>query len=110
MELTRIGAFQLGWGESLMWDERRDRLYFVDCVARTLHWLQSGDSELHTLTLPSMAAGLVPSEDGTLVGALDDGLYVIDPDAETARLLSPYPHELAHRGPTTPAPIFQGTL
>ena len=97
MELTRIGAFQLGWGESLMWDERRDRLYFVDCVARTLHWLQSGESELHTLTLPSMAAGLVPSEDGTLVGALDDGLYVIDPDAETARLLSPYPHELGAR-------------
>jgi L-arabinonolactonase len=97
MELARIGTFHLGWGESLVWDERRDRLYFVDCAAQTLHWLQGGDGELHTVTLPSMAAGLVPAEDGTLVGALDDGLHVIDPDVGTTRLLSPYPHELGAR-------------
>ena len=97
MEITRIGALRLGWGESLVYDELRDRLYFVDCAAQTLHWLQGGDGELQTVTLPSMAAGLVPAEDGTLVGALDDGLYVIDPDAGTARLLSPYPHELGVR-------------
>jgi sugar lactone lactonase YvrE len=44
-----------------------------------------------------MAAGLVPAENGTLVGALDDGLHVIDPDAGTTRLLSPYPHALGGR-------------
>jgi sugar lactone lactonase YvrE len=44
-----------------------------------------------------MAAGLVPAEDGALVGALDDGLHVIDPDAGTARLLAPYPEELGGR-------------
>lgn len=97
MELTRIGAFHLGWGESLVWDERRDRLYFVDCAAQTLHWVQGGDGDLHTVALPSMAAGLVPTDDGTLVGALDDGLYVIDPDVGTAHLLSRYPHELGAR-------------
>jgi sugar lactone lactonase YvrE len=97
MEITRVGALHLGWGESLVYDERRDRLYFVDCAAQTLHWLQGGDGELHTMTLPSMAAGLVLAEDGTLVGALDDGLHVIDPDAGTARLLSPYPNELGAR-------------
>jgi sugar lactone lactonase YvrE len=97
MEATRIGAFRLEWGESLVYDELRDRLYFVDCAAQTLHWLEGRDGELHTIKLPSMAAGLVPAEDGTLVGALDDGLHVIDPDAGTARLLSPYPHELGGR-------------
>ncbi len=97
MEVNRIGTFKLGWGESLVWDERRDRLYFVDCVAQRLHWLQSGDRELHTVTLPSMAAGLVPGEDGTLVGALDDGLHVIEPDIGTTHLLSPYPPELGSR-------------
>jgi L-arabinonolactonase len=52
---------------------------------------------LHTVTLPAIAAGLVPVDDGTLVGALDDGLHVIDPGAGTARLLSHYPHELGAR-------------
>ncbi len=97
MEITRIGTLRLGWGESLVYDELMDRLYFVDCAAQTLHWLQGSDGELQTVTLPSMAAGLVPAEDGTLVGALDDGLYVIDPHAGTARLLSPYPHDLGAR-------------
>jgi len=97
MEVTRIGTFHLGWGESLVYDETRDRLYFVDCSAQTLHWLEGGGGDLQTVTLPSMAAGLVPAEDGTLVGALDDGLYVIDPDTGSARLLSPYPHELGGR-------------
>ena len=97
MEVARIGTFQLGWGESLVYDDRRDRLYFVDCAAQTLHWLQGGGGDLATMTLPAMAAGLVPTEAGTLVGALDDGLYVLDPDAGTADLLSPYPEALGAR-------------
>lgn len=98
MEITRIGSFRLGWGESLFYDESVDRLYFVDCAAQTLHWIEgSGGDELGTITLPSMAAGLVPVADGTLVAALDDGLYVVDPGAQTARLLSSYPPELGDR-------------
>ena len=97
MEITRVGTFRLGWGESLVYDERRDRLYFVDCAAHALHWLEGGSGELRTLTLPSMAAGLVPSEGGLLVGALDDGLHGIDPDAGTSRLLSAYPDGLGGR-------------
>jgi sugar lactone lactonase YvrE len=97
VEVTRIGAFRLGWGESLVYEESRDRLYFVDCAAQTLHWLQGGDSEPQTMKLPSMAAGLVPTESGTFLGVLDDGLHVIDPDAGTAPLLSPFPEELGAR-------------
>jgi sugar lactone lactonase YvrE len=99
MDITRVGSFTLGWGESLVWDERRSRLYFVDCAAQTLHWLEDGDGNrpLETMSLPSMAAGLVPADDGTVVGALDDGLYVIDPDARTTTLLSSYPPGLGAR-------------
>ena len=39
--LRRIGDFTLTWGESLRWDDRRRRLYFVDCAAQTLHWLDA---------------------------------------------------------------------
>ena len=34
MDIRRVGDFTLGWGESVVWDDERDRLYFVDCAAR----------------------------------------------------------------------------
>jgi sugar lactone lactonase YvrE len=97
VRIERVGDFTLGWGESLVWDERSERLYFVDCAARTLHWLHAGAGELQTLRLPSMAAGIVPTGDGALVGALDDGLHRIDPDAGTTALLAAYPPGLGGR-------------
>jgi L-arabinonolactonase len=97
VEITRAGAFTLGWGESLVWDDERRRLYFVDCAAQTLHWLDDDNDELHTLRPPSMPAGIVPADDGSLIGVLDDGLHVIDPDAGTTRLLTRYPDALGGR-------------
>jgi sugar lactone lactonase YvrE len=97
MEISRVGAFTLGWGESLVWDERRSRLYFVDCAARTLHWLDDGQHEPESYSPPSMPTGIVPTEDGRLVAVLDDGLHVIDPDARSTELLARYPDELGGR-------------
>ena len=53
--LTRVGDFKLTWGESLRWDDRRRRLYFVDCATHTLHWLEQAEPPLYTMKLPSMA-------------------------------------------------------
>lgn len=98
MAIERVGDVRLGWGESLVWDERSDRLYFVDCAAQTLHWLDGAEGDVHTVQLPSMAAGIVPTEDGQLLGVLDDGLHRIDADAGTTDLVAPYPDELGGRG------------
>jgi sugar lactone lactonase YvrE len=97
VRIERVGNFTLGWGESLVWDDRTDRLYFVDCAAQTLHWLDEDRAELHTLTLPSMAAGIVPTEDGALVACLEDGLHRVDPDDGTTALLTAYPEGLGQR-------------
>jgi L-arabinonolactonase len=116
VNITRIGEFRLGWGESLFWDDRRDRLYFVDCAASTLHWLDwseessssgssSGGSDgggrlggrLETWQLPSMATGLVPTEDGRLVACLEDGLYIVDADRRSCQLMAAYPAALDGR-------------
>ena len=97
MEISRVGEFTLGWGESLVWDDQRDRLYFVDCAAQTLHWLDDGDDELRTLRPPSMPTGIVPTDDGMLVAVLDDGLHVIDPESGRTRVLSTYPDEIGGR-------------
>ena len=97
MDVTRVGEFTLQWGESLVWDDRSGRLYFVDCMASTIHWLEDGSEQLHTMTVPSMPTGLVPTEDGFLVVVLDDGLYVVDPDRSTVELLARFPEEIGGR-------------
>lgn len=95
--LSRVGDFKLDWGESLRWDDRRVRLYFVDCAAQTLHWLEGAEPPLHSMELPSMAAGLVLTEDRQLVACLDDGLHIVDPDAGTSELLATYPEGMHGR-------------
>jgi len=97
MEIERIGDLTTGWGESLLWDEQRARLYLVDCATRELHWLEGGEGEVHTRLAPSMPAGLVAADDGRLVACLDDGLYVVDPDAGDWALLAAYPDGLGAR-------------
>jgi sugar lactone lactonase YvrE len=96
VEINRVGSFTTGWGESLVWDEVRARLYFVDCAAGTLHWIE-GDDELHTQVMPSMPTGVVPTDDGRLVVVLDDGLHLVDPDRGRTELLAPYPAGLGAR-------------
>jgi L-arabinonolactonase len=97
MEINRVGEFTLGWGESLVWDDGRDRLYFVDCASSELCWLDDGDETPNMWKLPSMPAGVVPTTDGRLVVVLDDGLYVVDADARTIEQLATYPERLGGR-------------
>src|SRR5687768_16024798 len=86
--LDRVDEVQLIWGESLRWDDRRERLYFVDCARQTLHWLDGGEPPLQTLQLSSLPTGVVLTQRDELVMCLDDGLHVVDPDAGTTELLA----------------------
>jgi len=89
--IHRIGDFVLRWGESLRWDDVRQRLYFVDCARKTLHWLEGGEPPLHTLRLESLPTGVVLTDGRELVVCLDGGLHVVDRDAGTSEVLAPYP-------------------
>jgi L-arabinonolactonase len=93
----RVGDFDLVWGESLRWDERRERLYFVDCAGQTLHWLEGGEPPLATLKLSGLPTGLALTQGAELVICLDDGLRIVDPDAGTSELLAPYPEGMHGR-------------
>ncbi len=114
VRFERVGAFDLLWGESLRWDDRRQRLYFVDCGWRRLHWLDGGEPPLGTLDLPAIPTGVVLAENGTLVVCLDIGLYVVDPDAGSIELLAEYPdgiHGRANDASADPAGnLVTGTL
>lgn len=97
VEMAPVADISLVWGESLRWDDERERLYFVDCGAQTLHWLEGAEPPLQTMQLPSLPTGLALTEDGRLVVALDDGLHVADPDAGSIEKLSPYPEGMGGR-------------
>jgi sugar lactone lactonase YvrE len=111
MEIERVGDFTLQWGESLVWDDRTARLYFVDCGTNALHWLEGGAGELHTLVMPSMPTGVVPTRDGRLVVVLHDGLFLVDPDGGEGEpeLLAPCPDALGGRANDACADL-QGNL
>ena len=108
--VSMIGDDRLTWGESVRWDDRRQRLSFVDCAARTLHWLDGGEPPMHTMPLPGMPTGVVPTEDDRLVVALDDGLHLVDPDAGTVELLTPYPDGLGGRANDARADLDGGLI
>jgi len=95
--VKRVGNFELRWGESLRWDERRNRLYFVDCMAQKLHWLDGGAPPLHTMQLRNVPTGVVLTEGPEVVVCLDEGLTVVDPDSGRLELLARYPDGLHGR-------------
>ena len=85
------------WGESLRWDDRSQRLYFVDCATKLLCWLEGGEPPLASLELPSTPTGLVLTDGAEVVVCLDDGIHLVDPDAGRVELLSTYPAGLGVR-------------
>ena len=78
MQIQRVGTIQHLWGESLRWDDRAMRLYFVDCAAQELQWLEEGAHEPHALRMPSLPTGLVLTESGRVLVMLEDGAYLVD--------------------------------
>ena len=97
MQLSSIGDFVLDWGESLVWDDRRQRLYFIDFLRKRLCWLEDAAPPLRELALPMFPTGVALADDGRLLVALDDGLYLLDVDNEKRDFLAGYPAELGKR-------------
>lgn len=95
--VKRIGDFSFAWGESLCWDDAKQRLYFVDCATKVLLWLDNAELPLYQMKLPSLPTGMGLTQDGRILIALDDGLNLIDPDSETVGLLARYPKALGKR-------------
>lgn len=92
-----MGDFTLRWGESLRFDARRERLYFVDCGARRLHWLDGDDETLRGVAMPSMPAGIALTASGRVLVNLADGPHLVDPDTGRTERRSP---TTPHRGPS----------
>ncbi|WP_183115277.1 SMP-30/gluconolactonase/LRE family protein [Gluconacetobacter diazotrophicus] len=66
-------------GEGPVWSEGEQALYFVDIVGRAIHRYRPESGETMTWLAPNRPGFLVPSNDGTFLCGLKDGLHRFDP-------------------------------
>ncbi|MDR1559693.1 MAG: SMP-30/gluconolactonase/LRE family protein [Clostridiales bacterium] len=67
-------------GESPLWDAERGILYYVDITGKRLFSFNWETEELNTRMLPQMAGCLALKKDGSLLAAMEDGIYYIGAD------------------------------
>lgn len=81
MQFTPRGDYRTRWGESPRWDAVRQRLYFVDCAASRLCWLDAGGTMPESLKLPGMATAVVLTRGNDVLTVQEDGIYQVNPDS-----------------------------
>jgi len=62
-------------GEGVLWDAARQCIWFVDIKHRAIHRCAPDGSARRSWAAPGQVSFIVPSSDGGMVCALDDGLY-----------------------------------
>ena len=82
-----------GIGESPVWDDRREVLFFVDIKAPAIHSIRLDGSEHRTWTMPRVVGSIGLGASGRLVVALERTIAVFDPDAESLDILVELPGE-----------------
>ncbi|WP_333826710.1 SMP-30/gluconolactonase/LRE family protein [Pararhodobacter sp.] len=79
-------------GESPVWDDRINRLYWIDSIARTIRHHDPETGAFGSVVLPSTIGSIGLCADGRLVVGLVDGVYLADPatgDCEVLYLVDP---------------------
>lgn len=89
-----ISDFRCGVGESPLWHASQQCWFWVDIPGKTIHAFTPATGQRRRWTAPQMVANLALFSDGSLLAALEDGLYQFKPDqAESSpfRLLASLP-------------------
>ena len=82
-------------GEGVLWDARREIVWFVD-IKRQRLWHYDPDTGSNSFTEASEQIGwAMPAEEGLLLCGLKDGLYTFDPEAKEFSKLTSVPGEPA---------------
>jgi sugar lactone lactonase YvrE len=69
-------------GEGPVWDDRSGEVLFVDILERLVHRWHPGSGRWRALELPSHVSAVALRENGGLVLALQDGVYLLGPDSD----------------------------
>ena len=81
LKFTCIADLRLRVGESPVYDERTDRLYFVDILSKVLYCREPDNDELTSWSFKSEVCSLGLAASGRLVMALRDHVVLFDPQS-----------------------------
>lgn len=81
MDFVRLGDLICELGESPLWDERRDLLFFVDILAPAIHAIRLDGSGLRSWPMPAVVGSIGLTLSGRLIVALKHDLALFDPES-----------------------------
>jgi sugar lactone lactonase YvrE len=70
LSLELVADVRAELGEGPVWDERLSRLYFVDILGHTVHWIDGRDGRLSSLDVGGMVSALALKDDQHILIAL----------------------------------------
>ncbi len=98
-------------GEGPLWDERSQRLWWIDIIGEQLHWLDPANGVTGSSETPEMVGSIFLTEDGSLLAAVPRGVRSVD-DWRLRADFHPFdPRTRANDGKTDPdGSIVVGTM
>ena len=75
--LRIIDSQRLSVGESPVWDEQTSRLYTIDIRGKCVRVTDWPTGDLRQIDLPQQVGCVVLTEDGNLIAAMEDGVYLV---------------------------------
>lgn len=85
-------------GESPCWDQKRQRLYWVDILQKRLHWYDTLSQKNHTIQLQHRIGCVAARKRGGLILALENGFSLLDLETKKITFLAdPEEHLSSHR-------------
>ena len=78
-------------GEGALWNAKRHELYWIDIENGILYVYQPQKQKNRAIKLGKKVGTVVPTEDGQVLVALQDGIYKLDLETEKLRLLAQRP-------------------
>ncbi len=93
--MTALSRHRCILGESPLWDEKTQTMWWVDIKARAIHQIIHGTHTQYQLSIRPSALGLTNSEH--LIVAGDNGIYLYDPENDELKLLTAIPEPASNR-------------
>ncbi|WP_298723734.1 SMP-30/gluconolactonase/LRE family protein [uncultured Ferrovibrio sp.] len=87
VEFRQCISFDLILGESPVWDMRRQRLWFVDILAPSIHSLDPVTGDVQHFKMPAAVGSIGLAKGGRLIVALRTGVHLFDPKSEKLEFL-----------------------
>src|SRR4051812_21019636 len=80
--------------EGPVWHPHTQQLHFVDITAAHIHSYDPGTGARRSVKVDAMVGCIAPRADGSLIAALANGLWIINPATQERRfLLTPEGHD-----------------